>query len=283
MRSDRQTGEVFYRLTTANIAQCPDQRMVAGWGLHAESQYHSDLRPALRAGATVDGDVPSVAYVVPEGAAANAGVVYGDLIRAVNGRSLLAGGVGGEPQFEGSDHQSRVVEEAIQSGPARLTLQREGQVLDLWIMGRRACAYDLQVDPSPRLDSRANGERVFITTGLLAFAANDNELAFILGHELAHNILKHHLRTRALQAFPWRGRAAEDQADRLGLLLAYCAGFDIDAAPEFWRRFSAAQSAVGRINWAHPSPLSRARDMEVEARRIRGDDGPRALSPCSPG
>jgi Zn-dependent protease with chaperone function len=113
-----------------------------------------------------------------------------------------------------------------------------------------------------------------VFTGLLDHA-DDDELAVILGHELAHVTHEHSRRevTKSLWSslfilgvavaaeqiesdagklavsiagllggMAWQnryGRAYEDQADRVGLRYAYEAGFAVDRAPGLWERFAA--------------------------------------------
>jgi Zn-dependent protease with chaperone function len=114
---------------------------------------------------------------------------------------------------------------------------------------------------------------IYVFTGLLD-NTNDDELALILGHEIAHVTHEHSRREMkkglwgsllmagafaiaeeidseagrlaagalaVLGGLAWQnsyGRSCEDQADRVGLRYAYEAGYDIDHAPRLWERFS---------------------------------------------
>src|SRR3546814_19959489 len=87
-----------------------------------------------------------------------------------------------------------------------------------------------------------------MTTALLDFLRNDDELAIVLGHEIAHTIYKHPAELEArgvpseglLRGFgknASRVRATEEEADRLGIKLAWAAGYGVSAAIPYWRRY----------------------------------------------
>jgi predicted Zn-dependent protease len=103
---------------------------------------------------------------------------------------------------------------------------------------------------------------------LLAFARSDDELAIIIAHEMAHNILNHPDRLIA-QGVP-RGLlrgigrnaekvwATEAEADRLSIRLVAASGYNVSAAIPFWRRYY-AQFDEPQIFRTHPSLGARER------------------------
>jgi predicted Zn-dependent protease len=109
---------------------------------------------------------------------------------------------------------------------------------------------------------------VILTTAALDFTANDDELAVIIGHELAHVALRHTERLDAqrvprglLRGFgknAERVRATEEEADRLGLRLAWAAGYDPAAAVPFWRRYYAKFESP-QLFRTHPGLRARER------------------------
>ncbi|HET8647018.1 MAG TPA: M48 family metalloprotease, partial [Vicinamibacteria bacterium] len=122
---------------------------------------------------------------------------------------------------------------------------------------------------------------IYVFSGLLD-DMDDDEVAIVLGHELAHATHEHTRRqfkkamwvqlaaigvtaaaediddrttrlvTQLLVAFgasAWRngyGRDLEDQADRVGLRYAYEAGYDISKGPRLWERFARKYGEPGR-------------------------------------
>ena len=286
---DQRVARVGYRLSVANAALCPAVRNSAGWLLHAASQYSPELRPHAVARFGLDGDLPGL-LAVPEGsAAALAGLRQGDLILSVNGAAMVRGVDRQEAAFEGLDANLHRLDQALARGPVEITYRRAGDDHSATIGPQRACGYDVQLDPSDELNARADGKRLFITTAMAGFAATDDELAIILGHELAHHVLEHRAwhgaetRGRQTQTVPALSEApggAERQADRVGLYLAARAGFDTAIAPAFWRRFGAYNWRVRYPQWGHPSAEARARALEtVQAEIIARREAGQPLVP----
>lgn len=275
---DQRVARVGYRLSAANVALCPTVRNSAGWQLHAASQYSAELRPLAEARFGLDGDLPGL-LAVPEGSPADAaGLRQGDLILSVNGEPLVRGADGGEPGYEGVAANIGRLDLALASGPIRITYRRDEADHAAVVTPRRACGYEVQLDPSEELNARANGARLFITTALAEFAGADDELAVFLGHELAHHVLGHrswhqaeaHGRTnQAASAISEAAGGDEREADRVGLYLAARAGFDSSVGPDLWRRFGAFNWRVRYPQIGHPSAEARARALQVVQDEIR--------------
>ena len=281
---DQRVARVGYRLSAANAALCPAVRNSAGWLLHAASQYSPELRPHAVARFGLDGDLPGLLAVPDGSAAALAGLRQGDLIVSVNGAALSRGVDRRAAAFEGLEANIVRLDQALARGPVEIGFRRDGSVRTATVAPQRACGYEVQLDPSDELNARADGERLFITTAMAGFAATDDELAVILGHELAHHVLEHRTwhgaetrgrRTQTVPALSDAPGGAERQADRVGLYLAARAGFDTAIAPAFWRRFGAYNWRVRYPQWGHPSAEARARALEtaqaeISARREAG-------------
>ncbi|WP_372706615.1 M48 family metalloprotease, partial [Brevundimonas sp.] len=280
---DQRVADVGLRLLQANTDLCPVVRQSAGWALHAASQYSVQLQPHARARFGLERDLPGVLSAPSTSAAADAGLREGDLILAVNGAALNAGPARTVPVFEGLAANIAVIDGALARGSTRLDIRRDGEPLTVTIEPRRACGYEVQLNPSDELNARADGRRLFISTALAGFTQSDDELALILGHELAHHVLRH----RTWSDVGGAGREAnagaavgesgdkETQADRVGLFLAARAGYDTRIAPAFWRRFGAANWRVRYPQLRHASAEARARaleqvQVEIETQRASG-------------
>ncbi len=103
---------------------------------------------------------------------------------------------------------------------------------------------------------------VSVSTALARYAASDEDLALVIGHEMAHNVLRHSEKRAG------RPRSRERAADHAGLYLTARAGYDIGGADAFWRRF-------GDDNWrarlgvlTHPSPTARSKAIAETAAEI---------------
>lgn len=281
---DQRVARVAQRLLTANTDLCPVVRESAGWSLHSANQYREQLRRAAVERFGLYGDLPGILAAPDDSPAAQAGLRQGDLILSVNDIELEAGDTRTRPRFEGLATNTQVLDRALSSGPTRLRIRRSGREIPATVIPRRSCGYDVQLNPSDELNARADGRRLYISTALTAFAANDDELAIILGHELAHHVLRH----RAWDETGGAGRTVteastnviarddpERQADRVGMFLAARAGFDTAVAESFWRRFGASNWRVRYPQLGHDSAGARALavarvEVEIEALRRRG-------------
>lgn len=284
---DQRVARVAWSLSEANAALCPTVRLSAGWALHSARQYSPALRPHAEARFGLRGDLPGV-IAAPSGSPADtAGFRTGDVLLAVAGAPLSAGEATGPAEWEGLEANIRAIDAALAQGAATFTVQRGHDRLDLAVQPRRACGYEVQLDPSDELNARADGRRLFISTALAGFAQSDDELAVILGHELAHHVLRHRpwndrggVARRANDG-AWRAEGgsggAEQQADRVGLYLAARAGYDPSVAAPFWRRFGASNWRVRFPQIGHASAGARAAALEtvqheIEAKRRAGGE-----------
>jgi len=280
---DRRVAQVAVRLLQDNADLCPAVRQSAGWALHSASQYSNELRPLVQSRFGLEGDLPGVLSAPPGSAAEQAGLREGDLIVAVNGTALTAGPVRTSPAFEGLAANIAILDRALAEGPARLDVNHGGQPMSVTVEPHRACGYEVQLNPSDELNARADGRRLFISTALAGFTQSDDELALILGHELAHHVLRHRTWSDVGGAGREANEAAavngvgdkETQADRVGLFLAARAGYDTRIAPAFWRRFGAANWRVRYPQLRHASAEARARaleqvQIEIDAKRAQG-------------
>ncbi len=145
------------------------------------------------------------------------------------------------------------------------------------------------------------GGKMAVYTGLIEkLKVTDDELAAVMGHEIAH-ALREHGRERASQAAAQglllgvagaalgvgdggtqlaqmitdltfnlpNSREHEVEADRVGVELAARAGYDPRAAVTLWRKMGqAGGSAPPQFLSTHPSPQNRAADLTNYAARV---------------
>jgi predicted Zn-dependent protease len=137
------------------------------------------------------------------------------------------------------------------------------------------------------------GGRVVVNTGLLHFCGTDDELAVVLGHEIAHVVARHgaekmsgvmvgKLVRLAVGGFTnsdalWSiffsvsselpmSRLMESEADLIGLTLLARAGYCPHWAPALWTRMAALSHAKQQSRWLSTHPPSRERAVELERR-----------------
>jgi predicted Zn-dependent protease len=153
------------------------------------------------------------------------------------------------------------------------------------------------------------GGKVVVYTGILPVTRDENGLAVVMGHEIAHAIARHGnermsqgllaqlggvalstalsqnpsqtnslfmaaygLGTQVGILLPY-SRLQESEADRLGLIFMAMAGYDPQAAPDFWQRM-AAQKQGG----SPPEFLSTHPSDQQRINQIRNQYLPEALT-----
>ncbi|WBO20805.1 M48 family metallopeptidase [Sphingomonas abietis] len=285
---DLRVATVAYRLQTGGRAHCPRHTRLSGLVVQDASQYRADLRPAVAQlfGLT---DLPTVTAVVPDSAGAGAGIQVGDGILLMNGQRLADELPGVTKRSADGSRFSALLDRldtAFAAGPVTLELRRDGQPLTVTVNGADACRSAVQLDLSGARNASADGRIVSVSQGVLDFTRDDDELAFVIGHELSHNILGHrdfldtaHVSDGVLRGIGRNGariRDTERQADYFGVYLTAWAGYDPHAAARFWKRMAHADPLGGLFSdGTHPGNGARVRDLEraadeIDAKRAAG-------------
>jgi predicted Zn-dependent protease len=140
------------------------------------------------------------------------------------------------------------------------------------------CASRFQTNVSGTVDSQADGTYVEINTGLMDFAGEEDQIAAIVAHELAHNILRHRARLDAVGIHRGllgqfgrnarRIRQTEEEADVLSVYLLDRAGYSPQAIVTFWERYDRSHILGFLAAPTHPSPKARIAMVEREVARI---------------
>ena len=144
-----------------------------------------------------------------------------------------------------------------------LTLRRGEEIVTAVISPEDECAYNLRLKTTSVINAYADGRNITFTTGMIDFVKNDDELAMIVGHELAHNTEKHIrkiLTNAILTAYRKRyTRPFEAEADYVGLYYMARAGYDLAGVEDFWDRLSTISNPkyIAKAN-THPSYPQRA-------------------------
>src|SRR5215470_19411125 len=146
------------------------------------------------------------------------------------------------------------------------------------------------------------GGKVAVYTGIFPMAHDENGLATVIGHEVAHALARHGAERMSqdtllqvgaagvavaagvsgtsgatqqaiMQAYglgstvgvalPF-SRSQESEADHIGLILMAKAGYDPDAAIGLWQRMEAAERGNSPPEWlsTHPAPATRIQDLQ---------------------
>jgi hypothetical protein len=278
-QDDLRVALVAYRLALAGSASCTERYPLTGMLFHHLAEYAPADRPLMVARYGLDRG-PGVLTVLARTPAARAGLAAGDVLLAVNGRPLPTGAsVAAEPKREKwrrlADESEAELEAALRLGPADVRVLRERREVVLRLGSIPACLGRVRLARSTQVNAFATGRTVVMTLAMLKFLKSDDELAVVLGHELAHNIFHHPairseegiLRGLGLKASAMWKR--EEVADRFGLRLMAAAGYDLDSAIPFWRRYLGKYDWFPQIFRSHPSLGARERIAAEEIAAIR--------------
>lgn len=234
---DLRLATTGYRLAFSNRTFCKKQERNPGWVIHDVAQY-SDTELAFAAFAFEE--PVAIAAVVPSGPAALAGLASGDALTAIGDERLdFSDEAEGQPTYRRVMAVKALASESLAaSGNLTLILLRNGQRFSKMLEPPLVCASDFQVDTNSKLDAGANGSIVRVTSAMMGYVATDDELAAVVAHEMAHNLLAHRQKLSSVK----RGKikavlATEIEADRLSVWLMTNAGYDPTASLRFWERY----------------------------------------------
>jgi len=142
------------------------------------------------------------------------------------------------------------------------------------------------------------GGKIVVYTGLMGIVSSDDELAVVMGHEVAHAVAKHSNERMSQQLMAQYGAAIlgvavqnksaavqqaastvygvgaqygvvlpfsrkhESEADYMGLVFMAMAGYNPEVAVGFWEKMSAGGASVPEFLSTHPSGEHRISDIK---------------------
>lgn len=160
----------------------------------------------------------------------------------------------------------------------------------------REFEWEVNVIESPQANAFClPGGKMAVYTGLLPVAKNADAVAVVMGHEIAHALLRHGAQRMSQQKLSQIGQMAgsmsgmdpqqqqmiqaamgygyllpyarkhETQADEVGLMLAAAACFDPQEAVPLWERMSQASGgqAPPEFSSTHPNPGTRIQNLQA--------------------
>ena len=170
-------------LLIENTELCPRHaRPLLGFTAKNRFSYSGRFGDVARAALGL-GERLRVMNVLPGSGAAQAGLKKGDTLVALDGKSL--------PQGPRAERDTAMMVAAAMRGrnSLNLTVLRDGQRTSLRIPFTHACAFGIELGNGSHVNSYADGYRVLVTSGMVDFARSDQELAYVLAKEIAHNIV----------------------------------------------------------------------------------------------
>lgn len=213
--------------------------------------------------------------------AAHAGIRRGDTLLAVEDAPL--------PEGENAERRAATILAPLVIGrpSVRLSVMRDGTNMSLDVPLTHACAFGIELGNTDNVTAYADGYRVLITRGMMNAVRSDEELAYVMAKEMAHNALAHASRQRmsatiggiidnltrihpdmsimvGLAGVKPMPQDLDAIADKLSLYMLARAGYDVDRVVPFWQRL-ANQYPPAMLNSytaMHPATAYRVSAME---------------------
>ena len=219
--------------------------------------------------------------IVPKSPAEQAGLKSGDLILSIDGRPVPRGAKAFETaqSFINNAGYRQIEIAYIRNGVKQTGLLKPV----------RACDYPVILDNSGQVNAYADGQKIVVTRGIMRFANNDDEIALVVAHELAHNTMGHIEKLKqnvmvgslgGLAVDALLGAAGvntgnqfsqmggnlgqqrysvpfEQEADYVGMYYMARAGYKTENVANFWRRMAAEGQASIDMRSSHPASAER--------------------------
>ncbi|WP_420473982.1 M48 family metallopeptidase [Noviherbaspirillum sp. ST9] len=262
-------------------------RNLLGFTAKNRYSYSNEFTGAAQKSLGLD-DRLQVMGVLAGGGAARAGVRHGDVLLAVEDKNL--------PKGETAERDAASILAPMMSGRSSIamTVLRDGSRVALNVPLTYACAFGIELGNTENVIAYSDGHRVLVTRGMLNAVRTDDELAFVLAKEMAHNALSHATKQRtsatiggiidnltrirpdmsAMSGMAGLRPMPQDldaMADKLSLYMLARAGYDIDLAIPFWQRMASQVPATVLNGYTalHPSINYRIAAMEKTIKDIR--------------
>ena len=163
-------------------------------------------------------------------------------------------------------------------------VERAGTRLSFNVKPKEIPYVRIRLKQTGNINAYAKFTGIQFTSGMVHFVEDDDELAIIMGHELAHLTSKHLPKNISMAALcgtlggltgpfaPWTTQALyapysrknEREADYIGLIYAHNAGYDIEKGAILWKRFALEIPKSRSKSFLRSHPASPERILRVK-------------------
>jgi predicted Zn-dependent protease len=273
-RDDQRVADTAWRIAARNADSCTKIWAALGVSLQHVSQYAPAYRAAAKAAFGLDDAYPSI-LAVSEGSPASAeGLKPNDTLRAVNGADLAStsGKQTTAASYDAVSAAMAVLEALPEQKAAVLSIERGGQRLDVSVTPQNVCRSRVELAPGNAINANANGLVAQISGRLVDWVQSDDELALVIAHEIAHNLMGHPKTLSEKSALSGLAtslglsgkaqRQMELGADRMGIIMAAGAGYNYKIAPDFWARLNSNAPLAAFLATSHPTTRARRENAQ---------------------
>ena len=273
-RDDQRVADTAWRIAARNADSCPKIWAALGVSLQHVSQYAPAYRPAAQAAFGLDDSYPSILAVAKSSPASASGLQPNDTLRAVNGVDLVGKNRGqtSAASYDAVSSAMAALEALPEQQAAVLLIERGGQKFDVSVTPQNVCRSRVELAPGNAINANANGLVAQISGRLVNWVQSDDELALVIAHEIAHNLLDHPKRLSEKSALSGLAtslglsgkaqRQMELEADRMGIIMAAGAGYNYKIAPDFWARLNSNAPLAAFLATTHPTTRARRENAQ---------------------
>lgn len=237
-----------------------------------------------------------VLIMVPESPAEQAGLQVGDRIVRL-GKWRVPARRGAFTAFH------RRLNELLEQGsaPIELGIQRDSKFLTVVVTPVQSCDYPAILLENDDINALTDGGKIGVNRGVMKFVKDDDELAIIVAHELAHIVLGHVEEARkntlsgrfvgsvfdillaaATGVYTNVGmhvgshigalaysKESEAEADYMGSYMAAIAGYDFSSGPGLMQRLESVSEKAAEYSLTHPMASERRESAEKTAKEMQ--------------
>lgn len=306
LERDTRIQTIFYNLAQSTGQDLCDRKLRPGLGFDYGT-YYSRKTPSFFSGSAAkeeaedlekinnyfDPDTIYVRFVMKDSAADKAGLKAQDKIVSIFGQPVNQG-------EDALNKFNKIMADNTTSAylglPVNMEIVRNGKTLNLALKPDEVCPYNLKIDKSFHgINAYADGQSVNLSEEIIDYM-NDNELAAVMSHEMAHNTLGHRrakeinvatgvvagtmvdilLDTNGSMGISGAAAGAnaysqefEAEADYVSVYYMARAGYDYKKAPEVQKKLAARNfSSLYGDGTTHPQPQFRYAVLVEAAKEV---------------
>jgi len=283
-RDDQRVADTAWRIAARNADSCTKIWAALGVSLQHVSQYAPAYRAAAKAAFGLDDAYPSILAVSDGSPASAEGLKPNDTLRTVNGADLAStsGKQTTAASYDAVSAAMAVLEALPEQKAAVLSIERGGQRLDVSVTPQNVCRSRVELAPGNSINANANGLVAQISGRLVDWVQSDDELALVIAHEIAHNLMGHPKTLSEKSALSGLAtslglsgkaqRQMELDADRMGIIMAAGAGYNYKIAPDFWARLNSNAPLAAFLATSHPTTRARRENAQRVVDELNSKD-----------
>lgn len=285
----------LYRIAAPLLVNNPElcksnARNLLGFTAKNKHSYSAEFTYAAQKLFDMDERLKVMGVLAGSGAA-RAGIRRGDDLIAIEDKIM--------PQGPNAERQAASILAPLVTSRdnIKLSVIRNGSTLMMEVPLTYACAFGIELGNTDNVTAYGDGYRILITRGMMNAVRSDEELAYVMAKEMAHNALSHANKQKmsatiggiidnltrfhpdmstmvGLAGVKPMPQNLDVAADKLSLYMLARAGYNIDNAIPFWQRMASQYPATMMSTYTalHPATSYRITAMgktinDIKAKR----------------